>query len=557
MTALRPLALSPLVALLLLGCPMQPLDGPPDDDAGPGPDAEPGFVTQTFPDDFVWGTATSQWQAEGDQSATGGEPVASNWSRWLGLGRGVGDQENPDGNGFIEQYEADLDRAADLGLTVFRFSADWSRIEPMPGMYDEGEIQHIVDVLQAAKDRGLEPVLTYWHWVVPAWVQNADAAAPGGYADLMAAPDRAIVDDWEAMVRHVTPRVAGLVDTYTVLNEPFSMISAGYLNAEFPPGGFLDVPGATQFAVNLLFMQARAYDAIKELDTTDADGDGNPAFVGFTQAANIFSPVDPNSDQERLAADSVTYVANDWPMLTITTGNLDVNLDGDYDDMDTTPPEGFYEELMGKTDFVGIQYYGPIKLADDTLDILDNFHPIYGVPNLDVDGYDETLPHNGSGREINAAELYDTIAHYAQWGLPMIITEGGTTTNGRPVLDDDENLLELPRDEDQAAMFLVEHLWELGRAIEDGYDVRGYYHWSIADNYEWIDGLHQRFGAYTVDFEAEGKPRTLTKMGEALRDLAEANAVTEDIWTTYVLEQYPSDAREEGGLTVSGPVYRE
>ena len=110
-------------------------------------------------------------------------------------------------------------------------------------------------------------MLTFWHWVVPAWVQNADVSAPGGYVDLMADPDRQVVDAWEAMVRHVTPRVAGLVDTYTVLNEPFSMISAGYLNADFPPGAFLNVPDATQFAICLLFMQARAYDAIKELDT--------------------------------------------------------------------------------------------------------------------------------------------------------------------------------------------------------------------------------------------------------------------------------------------------
>jgi beta-glucosidase/6-phospho-beta-glucosidase/beta-galactosidase len=532
------------------------MDGP--NDAGPEPDAEPGFITQTFPADFAWGTATAQWQSEGDQSASGGEPIESNWSRWLGMGRGAADQQNPDGNGFVEQYEAELDRAAALGLGVFRFSADWARIEPMPGMYDEGEIDHVVAVLQAAKDRGLEPVLTFWHWVVPAWVQNSDNTAPGGYVDLMADPDSGVVDDWEAMVRHVTPRVAGLVDTYTVLNEPFSMISAGYLNAEFPPGGFLNVPGATQFAISLLFMQARAYDAIKELDTTDADGDGNPAFVGFTQAANIYSPVDPESAQEALAVESVSYVANDWPLLSITTGMLDVNLDGDYDDMDTVPPEGFYEELMGRTDFIGVQYYGPILLKKDSLGILDNFHPIYGAPQLDVDGYNPDLPHNGMGREISASGFYDTIVHYAQWDLPILLTESGTTTNGRPVLDEDtEALLELPRDEDQAAMYIVEHLWEVGRAIADGYDVRAYYHWTISDNYEWIEGRHQRFGAYTVDFEADGRPRTLTKMGQALQDIVEAGAVTEAIWTTYVLDKYPSDAREDGGLTVSGPVYRE
>src|SRR5690606_16754299 len=76
---------------------------------------------------------------------------------------------------------------------------------------------------------------------------------------------------------------------------------------------------------------------------------------------------------------------------------------------------------------------------------------------------------------------------------------------------------------EQAAMYLVEHLWEVGNALEAGVDIRGYFHWTLADNFEWVEGHRQRFGAYSVDFDDPEKPRTLNAMGEALRDIVVEN----------------------------------
>lgn len=517
------------------------------------------FDTVAFPADFRFGTAISQWQVEGDLGVDGAI-VDSNWHRWMEMDKAEAGQRNLDGNGFAQHYEADIQRAKDLGLDTFRVGVDWSRIEPEPDVYDEAELQHFVDVVTAVKEAGLDPVVTLWHWTVPTWVQQPDPDAPGGAVDRIASTDRTVVDDFEDFVRQVIPRIADQVDTYTVLNEPFSMIVVGYIDGRFPPGRVLDIETGTKLGVNLLFMQAAAFAAIKELDDVDADGDGKSSFVGLTMTANDMYPQDPENPDEQRSAASINYAFNDWAMEALTSGRLDVNLDQDFDDVDTIPAEGTYDELRGTIEFIGVQYYGPGKVTTDGIlgQLLLNTPPLFGVPMVDVADYagdGPKLPHNGMGREISAAGFRDTLDRYAKWGLPIIITENGTTTNARTegveALEPGDDLPALTIEDVGAAMYVVEHLWEVGKAREDGIDIRGYYHWTLADNFEWVEGKLQRFGAYSVDFDDPTYPRTLNKQGEALRDIATARVVDATIWRKWVLPGYPSDARDTPAITTS------
>lgn len=505
-----------------------------------------GFQSATFPADFAWGTATAGWQIEGDIGVNG--PVASNWSRWMDMGKAKGAQTNPEGNGFYAKYDEDAQRAVDLGLDSFRLSVDWSRIEPEPGVFDEAELDHLDDVLQSLVDHGLKPVLTLWHWTVPLWVQD-----PLEGLDRISAKEHGVVDDFDAFVRVVIPRVKDKVDTYTVLNEPLTMVVVGYVDGQFPPGARLDIEGATDFGINLMYMHARAFDIIKELDDVDADGDGGESFVGLTMTANDIYPEDPSSDQEQLAAESLNYVYNDWVIRALTEGALDVDLNGVVDPAaDTNPAEGVDQALRNRLEFIGVQYYGPVKVKQ--FDILDAFPPLYGLPLVDVLDYtaseDRLLPANAMGRQIQAAGFADTLNRYAAWGLPLVVTENGTTVNRRPSSEDPAVALEM--DEAQAAMYLVAHLWEVGAAIDRGVDVRGYFHWTLADNFEWVEGRLQRFGAFTVDFDDPGLPRTKNAMGQALEDISKAGAVNEEIWNRYMLERFPTDTTSAGqGATTS------
>jgi beta-glucosidase/6-phospho-beta-glucosidase/beta-galactosidase len=539
-TALLPSLSLVAAAVALAACPEEPLP-------------ESGFRTAVFPAEFTWGTATAGWQIEGDEGAGG--PVASNWSRWMAMGRGKAGQTNPRGNGFFSQYDEDAARAAALGLRSFRLSIDWSRIEPEPGVFDEAELDHLDDVLQSLVDHGLEPVVSLWHWTVPLWVQDPDAGGPNGKVDRIATKDRSVVDDFEAFVRVVIPRIKDKVDVYTVLNEPMTMVVVAYIDGSFPPGEGFNIPLATDFGINLMYMHARAFAVIKELDDADADGDGAASFVGLTMTANDIYPENPQSAQEQLAAESLNYVYNDWIIRALTTGELDVDLNGEVDPAaGTNPPETIDAALANTLEFIGVQYYGPVKVKE--VAFLNDTPPLYGLPLVNVESYsapeDRLLPRNGMGREIDAAGFADTLDRYARWGLPIIVTENGTTVNRAPEVEDPA--VPLVFDDTQAAMYLVTHLWEVGRAIARGIDIRGYYHWTLADNYEWVEGRLQRFGAYTVDFDDAAMPRTKNKMGEALEDIVGANAVTEEIWNRWVADRFPTDETSAGrGATTREP----
>ena len=502
-----------------------------------------------FPADFSFGTATSQFQVEGTATSTG--VTDSNWERWLQMGKGPGPDSNVDGNGFYTLYPEEIARAADLGLDTFRLSVDWARIEPNPGEWDEAELQHLVDVVDEIAGQGLRPVLTLYHWTVPAWIQNPDPERDGGQTDRLIAEDReSLLAEWVDFVEVVVARVGDRVDMYTVLNEPFSALLGGYIAGIFPPGKVLDIESATQFGLTMIYMQARAYDVIHAVDMDDADGDGIAANVGMTMIANAFYPANPDNEQEEFAAGQISYVFNEWMMNALTVGDLDVNLDGRIDNVTTIPPEGTYEDLAGRMDFIGVQYYGPVIVRDDVF--YRELHPLYGNPLLDVREYAPTMPHNGMHREIRAAGLRDTLEIYAKYDLPMWITECGTTTNLAPEGEGEEVVF--PYRPEQAAMYLVEHLWEVGKALQAGFDIRGFFHWTLSDNFEWAEGMDQRFGAYTVDFASASRTRTLNTLGEALRDVVADRVIDDRLWQRYVLEAYPSDTREmKTGTTVSQP----
>jgi beta-glucosidase/6-phospho-beta-glucosidase/beta-galactosidase len=527
-------------------------------DTGADNPAPPPFAAVSFPTDFRWGSAIAQWQAEGDEGVNG--PVDSNWSRWMAMDKAIGGQRNADGNGFHSNYAEDIARAKEMGLSHFRLGIDWSRIEPEPSVFDDDELDHFVAVLDELRRQDITPVVTLYHWVVPVWVQNPDPAAPGGVVDLMSRKSPVVVDEWEEFVRHVVPRIKDRVDIYTVLNEPLSMITVGYIDGRFPPGKRLAIEEATDFGVNLIRMHARAFDVIKELDDVDLDGDGAASWVGTTMAVNEITPNTPGSASQQRAADSLNYVYNDWVIQALTTGALDYNFDGDATDTDTDPPESIDATLANTLEFIGVQYYGPGRVTDESVigQVLSGVAPLYGEPLLDVRRYagdDAKRPRNALWREISAAGFRTTINRMAAWGLPLMITENGTTTNlpsaDAEDLEPGDDLPVLQFSEEQAAMYAVEHLYEVGKAIAEGVDIRGYFLWTFADNHEWVDGRLQRFGAYTVDFSDPSYPRTKTKVVDAMTAIIAADGINATVWEAYVLDRYPTDERVNGGPTTS------
>jgi beta-glucosidase len=490
-----------------------PVDAEAADDAPFWPD---GPVDVRFPETFLWGSASAAYQVEGREAPDGGT-VASNWSDWEDNDHITGHVRSGRAAGFWELYAEDLDRAVALGHDAIRLGIEWARIEPAPGTWDDDALAHYVAVVQAARARGLVVFLTLYHWVVPAWVQSRAAGV-----DLVSASTDEFADAFEAFVRHVVPSFAADVDLWIPLNEPFSVVSAGYLAGEHPPGLLLDMPKAIRAGMNLIFAHARAAAAIRELDLED--GDGRPALIGNAAVANLFPPKNPADERDVFASHRLEYIVNDVFPEAWTSGNLDVNMDGDFDDTDTSPPEGHYDELAGTLDWLGVNYYGPGRAEGGSF---SGIEPLRGLPLLDVDDYDPALPHNEMNREISAPGFLDTLRRYARWGLPLYITENGIADSS----------------DAQRPFYLLEHLRALGLALGEGIDVRGYLHWSLTDNFEWSYGFTQRFGLYAVDFDDAALPRTERGSARLFHDIVAAGGIDDALWDAWALERYPSDGR--------------
>jgi len=323
------------------------------------------------------------------------------------------------------------------------------------------------------------------------------------------------------LLDQVVPPLAGLVDDWVTFEEPYSIIASEYLIGEHPPGHVLDLSSAFHALVNLMYLHARIYRRVKALDNLDADGDGVPARVGFENLAVESVPLDPHNPEDVQAAQRMDYIINHQFLTGIWQGDIDLDFDGRALSPDTDPPERHDPELERTLDFIGLNYYQRIRV--EAGGALKNLKPIYATPLIDVREYDPTVPHSDMYQEISAPGLRTMIEEYSQYGLPLLITENG----------------EADADDDQRPFFLLEHLYTVGRALADGYDVRGYYCWTISDNFEWASGTGPRFGLFSVDFSKPDFPRTRTRSADVYNAAAQKRRIDQDLWDTWSLPSYP------------------
>jgi beta-glucosidase/6-phospho-beta-glucosidase/beta-galactosidase len=243
------------------------------------------------------------------------------------------------------------------------------------------------------------------------------------------------------------------------------------------------------------------------------------AFVGVENLAFEVLPVDPGKPEDVKAAGRVDYLVNHQFFTGVFAGDIDLDLDGKATPS-KNPLEVHDAELERTFDFIGLNYYGRLR-ADPGM--LASLAPLYGTPHFDVRDYDPTLPHSDAWLEISASGLRSTIEAYSRYGVPMIITE-----NGDPDADDD-----------QRPMFLLEHFYEAARAAKDGFDVRGYYYWTISDNFEWSDGTSSKEGLFQVDFTSPALTRTRTRSADLFLEVAREGVIDEARWKAWSLPQYP------------------
>ena len=508
-----------------------------------------------FPPGFLWGTAISAFQTEmGDDPAS--NDTGSDWWVWTHdadniAGNKVSGDLPEDAGGFWDRYRRQARRYARRGLSsnALRLSIEWSRIFPtstasvdasagitqavleqLDALADQDAVKHYRRMLFRVRGLHMQPFVTVNHFTLPLWIHDGIAARdafvgvppdqppPTGFAGGWL--DATTAEEFAKYAAYVAWKFGRYVDYWAPINEPLSVATGGYANipgvvgTNFPPGALTYV-GLLQVVINMMEGQRVAYDAIKQWDLRDADRDGTAANVGAVLNLVHFEPLTPGNAMDIAGAQHASYLYNRLFPNAIFNGDVDANANGTIDVGEHHP------DLVGHADFFGLNYYFRGKAlglgtpVTPSIPLFD-FLPIteYYTPERPVGAPCPTTC-TDFGWEIYPPGLREVLAIAGSYGRPVYITENGLAD----------------ADDDQRPAYLVQHLAVLEQAIADGVaDVRGYFHWSLMDNFEWARGYFPKFGLYRVDASGNLLPRA---SADVYRRIAEANAIPDDLLDLY------------------------
>ena len=450
---------------------------------------------------FLWGAATAPHQVEGGNRN-------SDWWAWEEMGR-AGGESSDDGPNHWDHYAEDLDLMQADGMNAYRMGIEWAKVFPTRDSFDaltpDAEVvAHYHDVLAALAARGITPMVTLHHFVSPVWW--TDPGAPPEDRETMGFTSPTAAEDFRRWAEWAGAEFGGEVDLWITINEPLVIVLAGYLQGSFPPGLVYDPSQdlLIRAVEGEIFSHAAAYDALHAVDTVDADGDGEAALVSIAKHQRVFFGVAPCSPEDAAAAEHFRYLSNALFLNAIVRGDLDRNADGDLDD---PGDETAHPDLVGRADFLGVNYYS-FSLINGRVHLSDL---VPGIPSI-TDAFTDR-PKTDLGWAIYPAGFRTVLEETAAYGLPIYVTENGVA--------DQADALRAP--------FLVDHLHVLAQAIEAGIDVRGYFYWSLMDNFEWAEGYCPRFGLYRVDYGDPARARTPTAGAAVYRRIISEGRVPADL----------------------------
>jgi beta-glucosidase len=459
--------------------------------AKPEDDARGGHAPARFPDGFVWGTATSAYQIEGAVSEDGrGRSI---WDTFAHTPGKIGDRSNADrANDHYHRYKEDVGLIKELGAKAYRFSIAWPRVFPSgtgaPNPKGLDFYDRLVDELLKV---GIEPFATLYHWDLPqalqdrlgGWRSSETSRAFGDYAG------------------YVAERLSDRVKSFFTVNEVGRFVNFGYGWGIDAPGLKLPPGKLNQVRHNVALAHGLAVQAIR------AKG---RAGTKVGPAENIAACLPAIATPENIrAAEIATRELN--------AGFLGVVLEGKYTDgflayAGKDGPKFTADELKiisSANDFVGLNIYAPqyYVVASD------------GAPGFRVLPFPTSFPHmNVDWLRIGPETAYWVPRLAAKvWNIDTIyISENGTSADDKIAADG--NIYDLDR-----IMYLRNYLAQLQRATSEGVPVRGYFLWSLMDNFEWIYGFGKRFGVYHVDFKTQRRTPKLS--ASFYRDVVARNAI--------------------------------
>jgi beta-glucosidase len=399
-----------------------------------------------FPKNFMWGASTAAHQVEGDNHNqwsvwelmnaerlargaphkipnSGAYHTFSELPIWPKAKKQATDPANYISGRGIEhykRYKKDFDLVKELNLNAFRFTIEWSRIEPQPGQWDQAAIDHYKDYIKELKKREIEPILNIFHWTLPLWF-----AEMGGFEH------KRNLKYFERFIHKVSQELMQGIHYVITLNEPNVYATFSYLTGEFPPQQ-KNLLTFMRVYYNLVRAHRRAYYLLKH---------AKPSLqVGVAaQLANIQAKRSHNFFDEVITK-WMRYFWNWW----------------------------FLRRVRHEQDFVGLNYY-----------FTDYYEMIFPII-----ARDPKVPANDLGWYMEPEGIYPLLLRiWARYKKPIIITENGVAD----------------QDDQYRRWWIEETMVAMERALSEGVEIKGYFHWSLLDNFEWAQGWWPKFGLVEVD----------------------------------------------------------
>lgn len=418
-------------------------------------------MARRFPRDFVWGVGTSAYQIEGSIAANGRGP--SIWDDFCRIPGAIADGSS--GEIACDHYnrlQSDLDLMQRLGIPAYRFSISWPRIRPEGGAAsNEAGLAFYDRLVDGLLSRGIQPFATLYHWDLPSRLQRES----GGWAD------RGTADRFADYAGAVAARLGDRVKSFTTHNEPWVTATLGHETGVFAPG-IRSRATAMQAAHHCLVSHGLAAQAVR---AARAD-----AAVGIV--LNL-SPVYPASD----AAEDVLQARRDdgllvrWYLDALLLGRYPADV-LEYLGADAPRARAGDARLIAQPlDFIGVNFYNPMSSSASRRWVPAR----QGAPVTDM------------GWEVAPRDFTQLLLRlHREYRLPpLYIAENGAAYEDR--LENGE-----VNDEPRRA-YLESHLEAVAEAIGQGVDLRGYFVWSLLDNFEWSQGYTRRFGIVHVDYATQ------------------------------------------------------
>ena len=397
-----------------------------------------------FPSDFSWGVATASHQIEGHNQ--------NNWSKFES-------EQSMEASGVAcdhwNRWETDFDLIEALGVGHYRFSIEWSRIEPQEGEWNHAALQQYSEMIDNLLSRGIEPMVTLHHFSHPIWFEEK-----GGFLN------RDNIHHWVEYSERVFTALSDRVTNWCTVNEPEVFAIMGYHMKLFPPGKG-SILKTIRVMQNVVQAHAHAYHSLKKIRPESR--------IGLAKNVTIFDPLRRWNLLHWVTAFILNHIWNGAIISALNGGRM----------FGRRIPKA-----KNSLDFIGLNYY--------THALASPFIP----QTIEVDL--PKRPHEVMtefGYPMYAEGLERSVDLLTPLGVPIEITENG-------VADSEDSL----RPE-----HLKRHLWIISEMLDKGQDIRSYYHWSLMDNFEWAEGYSLRFGLYHVNYETQ--ERSLRESGKIYRNI--------------------------------------